>query len=33
MSEEQIQMIDIAQVLIANPRPRNQVKFQASSHS
>jgi ParB family chromosome partitioning protein len=29
MSEEQIQMIDIAQVLIANPRPRNQVKFQA----
>src|ERR1035437_9020721 len=29
MSEEQIQMIEIAQVLVANPRPRNPVKFQA----
>jgi len=29
MTEDQIQMIDIAQVLVANPRPRNQVKFQA----
>jgi ParB family transcriptional regulator, chromosome partitioning protein len=29
MIEEEIQMIEIAQVLIANPRPRNPVKFQA----
>ena len=29
MSDEQILMIDIAQVLVANPRPRNKVKFQA----
>jgi ParB family transcriptional regulator, chromosome partitioning protein len=28
-NEEQIQMIEIAQILIANPRPRNRVKFQA----
>lgn len=29
MTEEQIHLIEIAEVLIANPRPRNQVKFQA----
>ena len=29
MNEDQIHMIEIAQVLIANPRPRNLVKFQA----
>jgi len=29
MNEDEIQMIEIAQVLIANPRPRNPVKFQA----
>ncbi len=27
MSEEVIQMIEIVQILIANPRPRNRVKF------
>ena len=29
MNEEQIQIIEIAQILIANPRPRNRVKFEA----
>jgi ParB family transcriptional regulator, chromosome partitioning protein len=29
MNEEQIQMIEISKVCIANPRPRNPVKFQA----
>ena len=29
MNGEQIQMIEIAQILIANPRPRNRVKFEA----
>lgn len=29
MKEEQIQLIEIADVLVANPRPRNPVKFQA----
>ena len=29
MNEEQIQIIEIAQILIANPRPRNPVKFEA----
>jgi ParB family chromosome partitioning protein len=29
MNEEVIQMIEIAQILIANPRPRNRVKFLA----
>jgi ParB family chromosome partitioning protein len=29
MIEEEIHMIEIAQVLIVNPRPRNPVKFQA----
>ena len=29
MNEEQIQIIEIVQILIANPRPRNRVKFEA----
>ena len=29
MNEEQIHMIEIAHVVVANPRPRNPVKFQA----
>lgn len=29
MNEEQIHMIEIARVVVANPRPRNPVKFQA----
>ena len=29
MNEEQIQIIEIGQILIANPRPRNPVKFEA----
>ncbi len=29
MREEKIQVIEIAKVLVANPRPRNPVKFQA----
>jgi ParB family chromosome partitioning protein len=29
MNDEEIQMIEIAQVAITNPRPRNPVKFQA----
>jgi len=29
MTDEQIHLIEIAEVFIANPRPRNQVKFQA----
>ncbi len=29
MNDEEIQLIEIAQVFVANPRPRNPVKFQA----
>jgi ParB family chromosome partitioning protein len=29
MKEDQIQIVEIAQVFVANPRPRNPVKFQA----
>lgn len=29
MTDEQIHVIEIAEVYVANPRPRNQVKFQA----
>src|SRR5580658_2970076 len=29
MNEEEIHLIEIAQVFVANPRPRNPVKFQA----
>ena len=29
MIEEEIQLIEIAQILVVNPRPRNPVKFQA----
>ena len=29
MKQDQIHIVEIAQVLVANPRPRNPVKFQA----
>ena len=29
MNEEQIQMIEISHVFVANPRPRNPVTFQS----
>ena len=31
MNEEQIQMIEISHVFVANPRPRNPVTFQSHS--